>query len=102
MFSTRLQSTRKFADWISVPVYWTRPAVGIKIVFDGSTVTQKYYFGIKYNSIAVNITLANRMCAKLCGQPKSWATSQAAVGEFLKLVQLASFAAAKYEEEMRR
>lgn len=60
-----------------MPVYWTRPGVGIKIATDAG-VSQKYYAGKKYPSIALNIAVANRMCTELAAHDKSWAETASA------------------------
>lgn len=79
-----------------MPVYWTRPGVGIKISADNG-VTQKYYVGKKYPTIALNIAVANRMCTELAAHDKSWAESDSARVFFDSLLLSAAKAVEVFE-----
>lgn len=57
--------------------YWTRnpPAVGLAVVLDKKSKTQKFYFSLPYNGIAVNIYLASLMAKRWAEKGKEWADS---------------------------
>ena len=63
--------------------------------------TQRYYTGRKFNSIAVNILVAHKMAEKLVAHPREWAMSNEASTCFDNLPQLTAAAAHDKFEDLR-
>ena len=68
--------------------YWTRcpPAVGLSLQLTPKTKTQKCYFSLPYNGIAVNIFLASQMAMRWAKEGKDWADTEDA-NKFFGLLQ---------------
>eukprot|EP00435_Cladocopium_sp_Y103_P019038 s303_g4.t1 len=89
---------RPDTPWIRSVVYWTRDAVGVKIQTKTGGWSQKFYFSRKFNTIAVNIWLANKMIGFLRGRDASFADSQEAAQYYSMLLITAAAAHDRYEQ----
>ena len=61
----------KYGNDVQVVVYWTRSSVGVKLCLNGGW-AQRYYYSFKDATIALNIFLAAKMCAKLQEKGLEW------------------------------
>ena len=61
----------KYGNDVQVVVYWTRSSVGVKLCLNGGW-AQRYYYSFKDATIALNIFLAAKMCAKLQEKGVEW------------------------------
>ncbi len=87
---------------VVVSVYWTRAAVGVKIIQENGKQSQKYYFSRVFNSIAINICQAMEMAYFL--KDKAWNfvdTNVAECEEHYFRVQMSAAVAADRFEEMK-
>lgn len=81
----------KYGDDVQVVVYWSRGTVGVKLrLTDG--LAQKYYYSIKGGSIALNICLASKICAKLQENGVDWHSGPEAL-QFDKMLRATAIAA---------
>lgn len=81
-------------------VYWNRDTVGVKVkATDGDGAegwTQRFYFGRKFPTIAVNILLAAKLCKHLAEHDAEYALSDAAYDFFTRLCITAAAAQDRY------
>ena len=61
----------KYGNDVQVVVYWTRSSVGVKLCLNGGW-AQRYYYSFKDATIALNIFIAAKMCAKLQEKGVEW------------------------------
>lgn len=89
---------RKFAPWIRVTVYWTRSCVGVKVKI-GDCWHQKFYFSrqFRHGALAVNITLAAKLCSYLKDHNPEHADSEVAYDHYTMLCVTAAAAEDSYQ-----